>query len=53
MQTAGFISEYLLLDFFVKGFLTSLQKYDAGISFSSFDFIVNFLSKSYLYHALP
>ena len=43
MQTAGYILEYLLLDFFsYEKIPTSQQKFGAEISFSSFDFGVDF-----------
>ena len=42
MQTAAFISEYLLLDFSYQKIMTSQERFDAGASFYSFDFGVNF-----------
>ena len=38
MQTAGFISEYYLLDFSCQRVPTNQQGFDAEASFSSFDF---------------
>ena len=37
MQTAGFISEYLLLDISHQRISTSQQRFDTGVSISSFD----------------
>ena len=50
MQNAGFISEYIFLDLSHLSISTSQLKFDAGASFSSFDFRVNFFWKDCLDH---
>ena len=42
MQNIGFISEYLLLNFYHQRQPTSQQRFDIEASFSSFDFGINF-----------
>ena len=42
MQTACFISEYILLGYSHQMIPTSQKRFDAGASFSGFDFEINF-----------
>ena len=49
MQTAGFTSEYILLDFSRKKMPKSLQRFDDEAFFASFDSVVIFYLKSCLH----
>ena len=51
MQSAGFISKYLFFDFSHQRLLISTPWFDAGVSFSRFDFGVNFSLKGCLHHS--
>ena len=49
MQTAGFISDYIFLDFSRQWIPTSQLGFDGGVSFSRFDFGANFSYTIYIY----
>ena len=49
IQTVGFISDYVFLDFSSRRISTGPQMFDAGVSFSNSDFGVNFY-KGYFHH---
>ena len=47
MQTEGFISEFLLLDFSYQRIPTNQPRFNAGGAYFSFDFGVNYSWKGY------